>query len=81
METERLVHALDSLDVRLFTLGGTASTLWDVGFIVVGLTVLFWSFAGQLRVQLSWAEDCLSPDEVNSLEQGLRSGLLEEEIS
>jgi len=45
-----------------------------------GLTVLFWSFAGQLRVLLAWVDDCLGPGEVNTLEQGLRTGLLEEEI-
>jgi hypothetical protein len=46
-----------------------------------GLTVLFWSFGGRPRVLLSWVEDCLSPGEVKSLEQGLRSALLEEEIA
>jgi hypothetical protein len=45
-----------------------------------GLTVLFWSFGGRPRVLLSWVDDCLSPAEVNTLEQGLRSALLEEVI-
>jgi hypothetical protein len=45
-----------------------------------GLTVLFWSFAGQLRALLAWVEDCLSLAEVNALEHGLRTGLLEEEV-
>jgi len=44
-----------------------------------GLTVLFWSFAGELRALLSWVEDCLSPGEADLLERGLRAGLLEEE--
>jgi hypothetical protein len=46
-----------------------------------GLTVLFWNFGGQLCVQLSWVDDCLSPAEVDVLERGLRSALLEEEVS
>jgi hypothetical protein len=46
-----------------------------------GLTVLFWSFNGCPRVLLSWVDDCLSPFEVGTLEQGLRSALLEEAIS
>jgi hypothetical protein len=46
-----------------------------------GLTVLFWSFNGRPRVLLSWVDDCLSPVEVGTLEQGLRSALLEEAIS
>ena len=43
-----------------------------------GLTVLFWSFRGQLRSLLSWVDDCLSQEEVDALEHGLRVGLLEE---
>ena len=46
-----------------------------------GLTVLFWSFTGRPRVLLSWVDDCLSTSEVSTLEQGLRSALLEEEIA
>jgi hypothetical protein len=46
-----------------------------------GLTVLFWSFSGRPRVLLSWVDDCLSSSEVSTLEQGLRSALLEEVIS
>ena len=45
-----------------------------------GLTVLFWSFGGELRALLAWVEDCLSPPEVDVLEQGLRAGLLTEEV-
>ncbi|HYT97489.1 MAG TPA: mechanosensitive ion channel domain-containing protein [Casimicrobiaceae bacterium] len=47
MEAPRLVQELDRFDVRLFTLGGTPITLWDIGFIVVGLIALFW-FSGFL---------------------------------
>ena len=43
-----------------------------------GLTVLFWSFNGRPRVLLSWVDDCLSSAEAGTLEQGLRSALLEE---
>ena len=43
-----------------------------------GLTVLFWSFAGELRALLSWVEDCLSSGEAELLERALRAGLLEE---
>ena len=46
-----------------------------------GLTVLFWSFSGRPRVLLSWVDDCLCAAEVSTLERGLRSALLEEEIS
>jgi hypothetical protein len=46
-----------------------------------GLTVVFWNFSGRLSVLLSWVDDCLSMSEVNTLEQGLRSALLEEEVS
>jgi hypothetical protein len=45
-----------------------------------GLTVLFWNFGGQLRALLAWVEDCLSLAEVDALEHGLRTGLLEEEV-
>src|SRR5947199_1082318 len=47
MEAPQLVRELDRFDVRLFTLGGTPITLWDIGFVVVGLIVLFW-FSGFL---------------------------------
>jgi small-conductance mechanosensitive channel len=47
MEAPRLVQELDRFDVKLFTLGGTPITLWDVGFVVVGLIALFW-FSGYL---------------------------------
>jgi hypothetical protein len=43
-----------------------------------GLTVLFWSFRGRPRAQLSWVDDCLSLAEVDTLETGLRSALLDE---
>jgi len=42
MEPQQILHDLDRFDVRLFTLGGTPITLWDVGFAVVGLIALFW---------------------------------------
>ena len=45
-----------------------------------GLTVLFWSFSGRLCAQLSWVDDCLSLPEVDMLEHGLRSALLNEEL-
>jgi small-conductance mechanosensitive channel len=41
MEAPRIVQELDRFDVRLFTLGGTPITLWDVGFIGVALVLLF----------------------------------------
>jgi len=41
METQQLIQDLDRFDVRLFTLGGTPVTLWDLGFIVVALITLF----------------------------------------
>jgi hypothetical protein len=44
-----------------------------------GLTMLFWRFSGQLRALLASVDDCLSPAEVDVLEHGLRSALLEEE--
>ena len=46
-----------------------------------GLTVVFWNFSGRLSVLLSWVDDCLSASEVDALEQGLRSALLEEAVS
>ena len=46
-----------------------------------GLTVVFWSFGGRLSALLSWVDDCLSVSEVDTLERGLRSALLEEEVS
>src|ERR1043165_7274271 len=48
MEAPRIVQDLDRFDVRLFTLGGTPITLWDIGFIVVALIVLF-AFTGFLK--------------------------------
>jgi hypothetical protein len=45
-----------------------------------GLTVLFWSFSGRVCAMLSWVDDCLGPTEVDALERGLRSALLEEEL-
>jgi hypothetical protein len=44
-----------------------------------GLTMLFWRFSGQLCALLASVDDCLSPAEVDVLEHGLRSALLEEE--
>ena len=44
-----------------------------------GLTVVFWTFSGRPCAQLSWVDDCLSVAEVDLLEQGLRSALLDEE--
>jgi hypothetical protein len=46
-----------------------------------GLTVLFWCFSGRLHILLSWVEDCLDMAEVDNLEQGLHSALLEEKMS
>jgi hypothetical protein len=46
-----------------------------------GLTMLFWRFSGQLRALLASVDDCLSPAEVDVLEHGLRSALLEEEAA
>ena len=48
MEPRRLVDELDRFDIRLFTLGGTPITLWDLGFIVFGLIGLFW-FTGFVK--------------------------------
>jgi small-conductance mechanosensitive channel len=48
MEAPQIVQGLDRFDIRLFTLGGTPITLWDVGFIAVALIALFW-FTGFLR--------------------------------
>src|SRR6516225_6268244 len=42
METQHLVQDLGRFDVKLFTLGGTPITVWDIGFIVVALVALFW---------------------------------------
>src|SRR5262249_12514995 len=44
----RIVQELDRFDVRLFTLGGTPITLWDLGFIVIAMIALF-GFTGFLR--------------------------------
>jgi len=46
-----------------------------------GLTVVFWNFSGRLSVLLSWVDDCLSVSEADLLEQGMRSALLEEDLS
>jgi len=43
--------------------------------------VVFWNFSGRLSVLLSWVDDCLSASEVDTLERGLRSALLEEDLS
>ena len=48
MEAPRIVEELDRFDVRLFTLGGTPITLWDIGFIVIATVVLF-AFTSFLR--------------------------------
>jgi hypothetical protein len=45
-----------------------------------GLTVVFLSFSGRLSALLSSVDDCLNPDEVNSMERDIRSALLEEEV-
>jgi small-conductance mechanosensitive channel len=42
MEAQQLIHDLDRFDIKLFTLGGTPITVWDLGFIVVALIALFW---------------------------------------
>src|SRR5438093_3507122 len=49
MEPQRLIQNLDLLDVRLFTLGGTPITIWDLGFIIVALIALFWFTSFQQR--------------------------------
>jgi hypothetical protein len=46
-----------------------------------GLTVVFSRFRRQLTAVLSWVDDCLSTEEVNTLERGLRAALLGEEAS
>lgn len=46
-----------------------------------GLTFIFLSFNGRLSALMSWVDDCLSPDEVNTVEATLRTALLDEEIS
>ena len=46
-----------------------------------GLTTLFLRFGNRLSLLLSWVDDCLSVSEVDTLEQGLRSAVLEEEVS
>jgi hypothetical protein len=46
-----------------------------------GLTVLFLRFGNRLSAVLSWVDDCLTPAEVNGLEQDVRRALLEEELS
>ena len=49
MDSQPIIHDLDRFDVRLFTLGGTPITLWDIGFIVFGLIALFWGTAMMQR--------------------------------
>ena len=57
METSRLVQELDRFDVRLFTLGGTPITLWDIGFVVVGMMACFGSVSrAPLAILLMVAE-------------------------
>jgi hypothetical protein len=46
-----------------------------------GLTVVFLSFGGKPSALLSWVDDCMSPAEVDILEKGMRSALLEEDLS
>ncbi|HLZ55239.1 MAG TPA: hypothetical protein VKS19_12220 [Verrucomicrobiae bacterium] len=46
-----------------------------------GLTVLFLRFGNRLTAELSWVDDCLTPAEVDGLEQDVRKALLEEELS
>jgi hypothetical protein len=46
-----------------------------------GLTILFLRFGSRLSAALSWVDDCLTPAEVDGLEQDLRRALLEEELS
>jgi hypothetical protein len=46
-----------------------------------GLTVVFLNFGGRPSALLSWVDDCMSPAEVDILEKGLRSALLEEDLS
>ena len=41
MQTQQLLREFDRFDVRLFTLGGTPITLWDLGFVAVSLILLF----------------------------------------
>lgn len=42
MEPRHLIDQLDRYDIRLFKLGGTTITIWDLSFIVVGLIALVW---------------------------------------
>jgi hypothetical protein len=46
-----------------------------------GLTLLFLRFGNRLSAVLSWVDDCLTPAEVDALEQDVRRALLEEELS
>jgi small-conductance mechanosensitive channel len=48
MDTQRLIQDLGRFDVKLFTLGGTPITVWDVGFVIVAFVALFW-FSGFLK--------------------------------
>jgi hypothetical protein len=46
-----------------------------------GLTVLFLRFGNRLSAVVSWVDDCLTPAEVDGLEQNIRKALLEEDLS
>jgi hypothetical protein len=46
-----------------------------------GLTVLFLRFGNRLSAIMSWVDDCLTPAEVDGLEQDLRQALLDEDLS
>lgn len=43
------MHDLDFLNARLFTLGGSAITLWDIVFVVVAVMALLWFAAHAQR--------------------------------
>ena len=46
-----------------------------------GLTILFLRFGNRLSAILSWVDDCLTPAEVDGLEQDVRNALLEEDLT
>jgi hypothetical protein len=46
-----------------------------------GLTILFLRYGNRLSAVVSWVDDCLTPAEVDGLEQDLRKALLEEDLS
>jgi hypothetical protein len=46
-----------------------------------GLTVVFLNFNGRLSALLSYVDDCLTADEVNSIERDIRSALLDDTVS